>query len=145
MKLDTVPHMQINKIIETKLNDFAPDVIFTHHWGDLNKDHRYIFESTMVATRPNYSPNVKKIYCYEIPSSTEWQSPNISYRFNPNVYTDISDQLDAKIKAINCYESEIRQYPHPRSPKSIEIYSKRNGIIINKEAAERFVLVREII
>ena len=79
MKLDTVPHIEINKIIEEKINDFEPDYIFTHHWGDLNKDHRCIFESTMVAARPINSPSIKKIYCYEIPSSTEWQFPNNSY------------------------------------------------------------------
>lgn len=144
MKLDTIPHVQINKVIEEKIHDLQPDYVFSHHWGDLNKDHRRVFESTMVATRPVSSSSVKRIYCYEIPSSTEWQSTNSSNRFNPTSYTDISDYLEIKIRAVRCYESEIRQYPHPRSPEAIKIYAQRNGIIIGKEAAERFVLIKGI-
>jgi LmbE family N-acetylglucosaminyl deacetylase len=145
MKLDTVPHIQINKVIEDKIDDFQPDFVYTHHWGDINKDHRLVFESTMVATRPISASSVKNIYCYEIPSSTEWQSMNISYRFNPNNYTDISNYLQIKINAVRCYESEIRPYPHPRSSEAIEINDKSNGTIFGKEAAERFVLIREIV
>lgn len=144
MKLDSISLIQINKIIQKKINEFKPNLIYTHFWGDLNKDHRLVFESTMVATRPTFSNNIRKIYCYETPSSTEWQLPN-SFRFNPNVYVDISDFIETKIKALKCYKSELRKYPHPRSLEAIRIYCKRNGIIIGKEAAERCVLIREII
>jgi len=145
MQLDTVSHIKINSIIEKKISDFNPNIVYTHFWGDVNKDHRMIFESTIVATRPGPNNKVSKVLGYETSSSTEWQSPKISDRFIPTVFVDISDHIETKIKAVECYKSELREYPHPRSPEAVRIYSRRNGINISKEAAERFILIREII
>jgi len=144
MKLDTIPHIEINEIIETKIYDFQPEIVYTQHWGDVNKDHRLVFESTIVAVRPTPSQVVHEVYTYETPSSTEWQAPRIEDVFTPNCYVDISEYLEQKMKAIECYKSEIRKYPHPRSPKAVAIYNKKNGITVGRRAAERFVLIREI-
>lgn len=145
MKLDTIPHVDINRIIEKKVHDYNPDIVYTHFWGDLNKDHRIIFESTIVATRPSLNNKIIKVYTYETPSCTEWQSPKNSDWFIPNIYSDITDFIETKIKAIRCYKSELREYPHPRSLESVRVYCKRNGIIMGKDAVERFVLVRDFI
>lgn len=145
MKLDTVPHIKINKLIEKKIDEFQPDEVYTHHWGDINKDHRLVFESTMVSVRPTPNQTVKKIYTYETPSSTEWNITEKNNAFTPNVFVDISKHIKQKIKAVKAYETELRPYPHPRSPESIEIYAKRNGITIGKKYAERFFLIRKII
>jgi len=144
MQLDTVPHIKINRIIERKILEFNPDIIYTHFWGDVNKDHRLIFESTIVATRPTPEQTVKKIYSYEIPSSTEWQAPINELRFVPTSYVDISKHLDKKLQALKCFKSEVKQFPHPRSLEAVKAYNKRAGNSIGKIAAERFVLIREI-
>jgi len=144
MKLDTIPHVDINKILEKKIQEFRPDIVYTHHWGDINKDHRMVFESTLVATRPTPSQKVKKIYTYETPSSTEWQAPVIYDAFIPDTYVDIYNFLEKKMRAIRYYKSEIRKYPHPRSIKAVKIYNKKNGISVGKMAVERFKLVREV-
>ncbi|UCH72430.1 MAG: PIG-L family deacetylase, partial [Thermoplasmatales archaeon] len=140
MKLDKVAHVDVNKIIEEKIKEFQPEIVYTHYWRDINKDHKLVFESTLVAVRPIPSQTVKKLYVYEVPSSTEW---NI-HGFNANVFEDINSFLDKKLDAIRCYESEIREYPHPRSVKAIEIYNKKNGISVGKKAVERFKLIREL-
>lgn len=145
MKLDTVPHIKINNVIEKKIDEFQPDIVYTHHWGDINKDHRLVFESTMVSVRPTPNQTVKKIYTYETPSSTEWDTTQLNKIFIPNVFVDISKHIKQKINAVKAYETELRPYPHPRSPEAVETYAKRNGISIGKKYAERFYLVREII
>jgi len=145
MKLDTVPHVEINSIIEKKIEKYKPSTIYTHHWGDINKDHQLVFESTMVSVRPNPNQPVKEIYTYETPSSTEWNTIEASKIFKPNVFVDTTKYIDKKIKAVEAYETELRPYPHPRSPEAIETYDKRNGITIGTQYAERFYLIRKII
>lgn len=142
MKLDTIPHININKLIEEKINSYQPEIVYTHHWSDINKDHCLIFESTMVALRPGCSQNVKKILCYETPSSTEWKTFDINSQFNPNVFTDITEFFNKKVNAIKEYKTELRPYPHPRSIESVKTYDKKNGIVIGRQYAERFQLVR---
>jgi LmbE family N-acetylglucosaminyl deacetylase len=144
MKLDTIPHIEINKLIENKIKNFNPSIIFTHHWGDINKDHRLVFESTIVATRPINNQTLKSIYTYETPSSTEWSSMELNDKFVPNLFIDISEFMDQKIKAIEAYESELRKFPHPRSTEAVRAYDKKNGIIIGRTFAERFTLIRSI-
>jgi len=144
MKLDTIAHIDINTIIEKKIEDYKPSIVYTHHWGDINKDHRLVFQSTMVAVRTTPNQPVKEIYTYEIPSSTEWGTPEINNIFKPNVFIDITDFIEMKIKAVKCYKTELRSYLHPRSPDAVRAYNKRNGIEIGKKFAERFFLVRDI-
>jgi len=143
-KLDTVPHVKINRIIERKIEDFKPEIVYTHHWGDVNEDHRQVFQSTMVAVRPTPSQTIEKVYAYETSSSSEWHAPTIGDAFIPNCFVDISENLELKKNAIECYRSELREYPHPRSTRAVAIYDERNGIVIGRKAAERFVLLREI-
>jgi len=143
MKLDTVPHVEINRVIERKVREYEPTIVYTHHWGDVNKDHRLIFESTMVAVRPTPGQTVRKLISYETPSSTEWMLPSIPNRFLPNMFVDISDVLNYKLEAVKCYVSEVREYPHPRSPGSVEHYARANGSSVGLKAAERFMVLRE--
>jgi len=138
MKLDTVPHVEINSLIEKKVRSFQPDIVYTHHWGDINKDHRLVFQSTMVSVRPTPHQSVKEIYTYETPSSTEWSSPELNNVFKPNIFTDISECIEKKIDAVKCYKSELRPYPHPRSLEAIRVYNNKYGIEIGVEFAERF-------
>ncbi|MBN1389971.1 MAG: PIG-L family deacetylase [Candidatus Thermoplasmatota archaeon] len=143
MKLDTIPHVEVNGVIENKVREFQPTIVYTHHWGDVNKDHRLIFESTMVAVRPRPGQTVRKLISYETPSSTEWMLPSVPNRFIPNMFVDISGVLKHKLDAVRCYISEVREYPHPRSPESVEYYARANGSSVGIIAAERFMVLRE--
>ena len=144
MKLDMIPQIEINKVIEKKIKDFKPDIVYTHHGGDINKDHRIVFESTMVALRPKPNQKVNEIYTYETPSSTEWGIYDEKNIFKSNVFEDISNFVERKIKAVKSYKTELREYPHPRSPEAIKAYDKRNGITVGKEFVERFYLIRSM-
>ncbi|MEW6609087.1 MAG: PIG-L deacetylase family protein [bacterium] len=145
MRLDTIAHPEINQPIEECIVRLSPEIIYTHHWGDVNKDHRLVFESTMVAVRPGLKSSIKKVFIYETPSSSEWNAPILTNQFLPNVFVDISDVLHLKIQAMKAYKSELRQFPHPRSIEAVTTYAQKRGLEVGKRAVECFMLIREII
>jgi LmbE family N-acetylglucosaminyl deacetylase len=144
-RFDSIALLDIVKIIEKEKESFLPEVIFTHHGGDTNIDHRRTFEAVITATRPMEHEIVKTIIAFETPSSTEWQAANYPNPFLPNLFFEVSEQnIQAKIKGMECYEFEKRSYPHPRSPEALEIQAKRWGIAVGKRYAEAFMLIRSI-
>jgi len=143
-RFDTVPLLDIIKIVEKVKKQLDPDVIFTHSRGDLNIDHRITFESVLTASRPVKKERLKELYSFEVPSSTEWSAAKISDYFKPNLFIDISNTLKLKVEALKVYSLEVRDFPHPRSPEAIEIIAKRRGIEAGLTAAEAFEIVRLI-
>lgn len=141
-RLDTIPLLDVIKSIEEVKQRIKPDIIYTHHQGDLNIDHQITFKAGLTACRPMKDESVKEIYSFEIPSSTEWNSPEVQNYFMPNVFVDISDTFKKKLEAIEAYQSETREYPHPRSPRALEIIARHWGVTVGKELAEAFRLVR---
>lgn len=144
-RFDTVALLDIIKVIEKEKENFSPDIIFTHHGGDLNIDHQRTFEAVMTACRPMANEKVKTIICFETPSGTEWQASSDPRHFIPNLFIEVSEEnIGAKIKGMESYEFEKRRYPHPRSPEALKIQAQRWGIAVGLEFAEAFMLVRSI-
>ena len=144
-RFDSVALLDIVKVIEKEKEDFRPEIIFTHHGGDTNIDHRQTFDAVITATRPMSHEVVKTIFAFETPSSTEWQAASYPNYFKPNFFIEVSvKNVQAKIKGMESYEFEKRKYPHPRSPEALEIQCKRNGVIVGKEFAEAFMLIRSV-
>ena len=145
-RFDSIPLLDIIKIIEEQKVKFQPDIVFTHHGGDLNIDHQLTFEATMTACRPLEDECVTTIITFETPSGTEWQSFNHFPSFQPNLFIEIKDKnLDAKIKAMECYEFEKRKFPHPRSPKALTALASYRGVSCGYSYAEAFVIIRHLI
>lgn len=144
-KLDTLGSLEMAQILEKIIHDYEPEMIFTHHGGDINKDHRVIFEATLVAARPVPSNHVLSIYTYETISSTEWSKTDYFSIFSPNTFFDITNTIDLKLKAFRQYISEIKDYPHPRSLEAIEIRAKNWGSQVGMRASEAFQLVHSLI
>jgi LmbE family N-acetylglucosaminyl deacetylase len=142
---DSVPMLKIVKEIENVKMEIKPDIIFTHHFGDINIDHQITYKAVLTATRPMRGESVKTIYSMFVPSSSEWNAYSRETAFVPNVFVDVTDTIDLKIQALEKYRSELREYPHPRSLKYIEDLSRLNGAMAGIENSENFVLVREII
>lgn len=142
-RFDSVPLLDIIKIIEKEKRDFQPEIIFTHHGGDLNIDHQRTFEAVMTACRPLTSESVRSIITFETPSGSEWRASTDPRHFVPNVFITVSEaHLQSKIEGMESYEFEKRNFPHPRSPEALRILAKRWGIVIGAEFAEAFCLVR---
>lgn len=120
-----------------------PDVVYTHHRSDSNQDHRAVFQASMIACRTISSHKVPRLLSYEVPSSTDQAPPFPEYAFQPNFYVDISGFLDRKIQAMKAYTRELREFPHPRSAKGIEVLAQKRGMEIGFRAAEAFTVIRD--
>jgi len=144
-RFDSVALLDIVKVIEKEKAAFMPDVIFTHHGGDLNVDHQRTFEATVTAIRPMAHENVSTLITFETPSGTEWRASTDPRHFIPNLFFEVSeDDLNAKIRGMEFYEFEKRKYPHPRSPEALKIQCQRWGVAVGRQYAEAFHLVRQI-
>jgi LmbE family N-acetylglucosaminyl deacetylase len=143
-KMDTLSLLEITQRIEAEIDLVQPNTIFTHHGGDLNMDHVITFRATLTATRPMPASVVRSVYAYEVPSSTEWAFQQFEPKFQPNFFHDITETLPKKIQAMQIYESEARDFPHPRSPQALQAIAHRWGSVVGLHAAEAFELVREI-
>ncbi|MGQ4554920.1 PIG-L family deacetylase [Halobellus sp. GM3] len=138
MKLDATAHIKVNSVIEQTVEVVNPDVIYTHSPHEVNKDHVAVYESTLVASRPG--SGVDRIYAYETPSSTEWTGGD-RRQFFPNRYVNISGYVDTKVKSFIEYNTEVREFPHPRSERAIRARATTRGVEAGFEAAEAFSLV----
>lgn len=135
---------EINGKISEVIGAVCPDEVYIPHIGDMQKDHQIVAEAAMVGLRPKYKHIVKKIYAYETLSETGWNIPNIQNEFIPNVYVDISEYLPKKLQAMECYGSQLGDFPDARSLGAIEALAKYRGAVMNMEAAEAFMLIRSI-
>lgn len=144
MKLDRIPHVIINKILETTINEVQPQIVYTHFWGDVNMDHQQIYKSTLVAVRPMMGQVVKELYCYRVPSSTEWTPNKADTMFMPNIFVDIENVAEKKYEAFVKYSTELRDYPHPRSVQYLRETDRTAGLKVGLHCAEEFVLLRKI-
>jgi LmbE family N-acetylglucosaminyl deacetylase len=143
-QMDSIPLLRIVQIIEAVIAAHEPDMILTHHPGDINVDHRRTHEAVVVACRPQLQNTVKTILCFEIPSSTEWQFAGSAPPFVPNWFVDISATLKRKLAALEAYEEELRDWPHPRSMQAVDHLARWRGAGVGVDACEAFVLGRNI-
>lgn len=142
-RFDTVALLDIIKTIEREKATFSPEVIFTHHGGDVNIDHQRTFEAVVTSSRPMQSELVKAIIAFETPSGTEWRASTDPKHFIPNLFIEVSPHnIDAKIQGMESYLYEKRIFPHPRSPDALKIQAQRWGIVVGCNYAEVFSIVR---
>jgi N-acetylglucosamine malate deacetylase 1 len=141
-RLDAGSNLELIQALEADIREFQPDTVYTHHWGDVNADHVRIAEAVDVATRPFAAPWTKRLYAFHTPSSSEWTASRRDRPFLPNVYSDITLELERKLDAMRCYQSELRPYPHPRSLRSLRERAGYWGSVANFPAAEPLMLLR---
>lgn len=141
-RLDQHPILEINKIIEKEVLDFDADTVFTHSEKDANNDHQIVNKSTIIATRPGAMSCVKKLYTYEILSSSEWKFTEV---FDPNHFESLTcEQVELKWNSLAAYESEVKKFPYPRSKEGIFTLAKYRGMQASTPYAEAYRLVRSI-
>jgi LmbE family N-acetylglucosaminyl deacetylase len=143
-RMDTVALLDITKALEELITKHRPEILFTHHAGDINIDHRRTHEAVVTACRPQCAHPVKTLLCFEVPSSTEWQLPGSAPVFAPNWFMDVSGTLERKLAALDAYAAELRTWPHPRSRQGVEHLARWRGATIGVDAAEAFVLGRQL-
>ena len=142
-RMDSVPLLDIVQKLEGVIDEVQPEVVYTHHSGDLNVDHRVTHQAVVTACRPVPGASVKEIYAFEVLSATEWNTPGVT-PFIPNVFVDISNHLETKMEALAAYELEMRSEPHTRSLANARRLAEFRGSSVGVGAAESFVLVRSL-
>lgn len=143
-KLELVARREFNKAFDDVLKQVQPDEVYIPFWGDMQKDHQITVDGAMVALRSKNSYAPKRIYAYETLSETGINVPSMNNTFIPNVYEDISDYLEGKLKAMHFYQSQLHLFPDLRSLEAIEALAKFRGATVNMRAAEAFMLIREM-
>lgn len=140
MRLDTIAHVDVNRVVEEHVRELRPHVVYTPQ-PDVNRDHRALFDSVAVATRPLPDQPVRRLLTYAPMSSTEWTPAAVNW-FVPNWFVDVTETFSRKLTAFSHYETERREYPHPRSERAIRAAAELYGASCGVEYAEPFVLVR---
>jgi len=143
-RLDRFDRLDIIKCVEAAVAEFEPAVVYTHFGDDLNIDHRITCEAVLTACRPLPEATVRAIYAFETASSTEWALASSGAGFQPTHFVDATAYLRHKIAALACYDTEMRAFPHARSIAAIEALARWRGASIGREAAEAFMLLREV-
>ena len=143
-RLDSLDRLDLIKQIEERIARHQPQVVYVHHAGDVNIDHRRLHEAVVTACRPTPGQPVRRLLSFEVASSTEWQPPGSAPAFQPNWFVDISAQWPRKRKALEAYASEMRPWPHARSIQAVEHLARWRGAQVGVEAAEAFCLLRQL-
>lgn len=140
--LDTLAIVDVISPIEKIVREYQPNIVYVHCGNDLNKDHQIVFEAAMVALRPK-NEFIEAIYSYYTVGSTEWNYPR---NFEPDTWVGFDESImRRKLSAFKCYESELCDYPNPRSIQAIENLAKVAGNQCCMEYAEAFVTIRKTI
>ena len=143
-EFDSVSLLEIVKTIEEEVEEHEPDVVYTHHYGDLNIDHELTCRATVTATRPLKDSDVDRVLAFETLSATEWSVPSSKNTFQPQHFVNVENQIDTKLEALRVYEDELRESPHPRTVETIrqnaEVWGAKSGV----PAAEPFEVLREV-
>jgi len=142
-RMDGIPLLDIVQPLEVVIDELRPELVYTHHWGDLNVDHRITYQAVMTACRPLPGAVVREIRCFEVLSSTEWSTSGEA-QFHPNLFVDISAYLEQKLAAVAAYKEEMRDAPHTRSVAHVEVLARHRGYSVGVLAAEAFMLARMI-
>lgn len=142
-RMDSIPLIDVVQKLERIIDKLKPSIVYTHHHGDLNVDHRITHQAVMTACRPQPGCSVRAIYAFEVMSSTEWATPTVE-PFLPNYFVNISAYLSIKNEAINAYYVEMRKVPHSRSMPHLTSLATHRGLTVGVLAAEAFVTIRVV-
>jgi N-acetylglucosaminylphosphatidylinositol deacetylase family protein len=143
-RMDGIERLDIIKPIEHLIDEFHPNIVYTHHAGDVNVDHFVTHEAVVTATRSVPGQFVKEIYFFETLSSTEWQMQTADRAFLPTLFVDIESVFERKMEALNLYDSEMREYPHPRSYRAVKSLAEYRGCTSGVHMSEAFSIGRII-
>lgn len=135
----------LNAGIDRVVRQIKPEIAFIPHQGDMHIDHQEVAKAAMVALRPMENPQLRAIYAYETLSETEWNIPSCNNLFVPTHWIEIEAYLSKKLEAMKCYQTQLKEFPHPRSLEAMESLARLRGATVGRRAAESFMVIREIV
>ncbi len=142
--LETIPRSELVKAIHNHIQELQPECLYIPFKGDVHTDHQVVAEAAWAAAKAFRAPSVKEVYAYEVPSETGYQTPGSGDAFEPNTFVDITDTLDQKVDAFKLYQSELQEFPFPRSEQVLRALALLRGSLVHVTAAEAFICLRSI-
>lgn len=142
-ELDLVPMKVLVEAISLAVADFQPTEVFLPFFGDAHSDHRLVFDAGIACMKWFRAPSVQRVLLYETASETDIALNGDSRAFRPNFYLDIGSHLEAKMRLLSHYDSEMGIFPFPRSPEALHSLAKKRGTEAGFSAAEAFELIFE--
>lgn len=139
-RLDRIAFLDLVQAIEAVVAEVKAAVVYTHHGGDLNLDHRLVHRAVLTACRPLPGAPVTDILAFEVPSATEWGN----LPFQPNHFVEVAAQMPMKMAALAAYDREMRPFPHARSREAVEGLALMRGAACGVRAAEAFMVLRQL-
>ena len=143
-RFDSLDMLDVIHAVERFKEELQPDLVLTHHPGDMNVDHRVTCNAVLTAFRPVKGEPRVTVLAFETLSSTEWNPHPNGTPFVPNWFEDATPGLQRKIDAMAVYTEELREWPHPRSLEGIRVAARRWGMNVGFDAAEPFMLLRYV-
>ena len=144
-KLDTIAMQELVTQLGEVFSQVNPNQVYIPFSGDVHTDHQRAHEACCACIKWFRYPSVKKVLSYEVLSETEFGVNSSQARFNPNVFVDISDYIDKKVELCKIFESELAEFPFPRSERAIRSLADVRGAASGFNAAEAFMLIKETI
>jgi LmbE family N-acetylglucosaminyl deacetylase len=142
--MDGYPLIEVVKAVEKVKSKYKPTLVYTHSGADLNVDHKVVANAVLTAFRPQPNEKCKELRLFEVASATDYGNQAITGSFAPNLFVNISDEWPSKVRALEAYRSEMRDYPHSRSIQGIENLAKLRGNQIGYQLVEAFQVLRKI-
>jgi len=143
-KLDTFSSSEITDAFLPIFNEIKPDILYIPHGGDLHLDHTVIYRASLVAARPIQEYSIMGIYVYETLSETNWSPLQGDQFFKPNLYINVTDYFEKKLKSMSFFTTQIKKFPNSRSLEALEALAKYRGSTVGVFYAEAFMIEREI-
>lgn len=143
-EIDSLPKGRIVEAVSSVLEEVRPDTVYLPYRNDVHSDHAVVFDAAVAAGKIFRHPSLKRIYAYETLSETEFGLRPDDPGFRPNLFIDITPYLDEKVRIMKIYRSELGRHPFPRSVQSLRAMATLRGTQAGVEAAEAFMVLREI-
>ena len=143
--LDQTAHADLNRSIGAVVRDLRPATMFLPFVGDIHLDHQLVFQSALVAARPHGPVYPKRLLCYETLSETNWNAPQVTPGFIPNLFVDIATTLERKLEAMGAFGSQTYEPPHERSLNALRALATLRGATVHLPAAEAFMQLRQVL
>jgi LmbE family N-acetylglucosaminyl deacetylase len=119
-------------LVDSLVTKYKPESVFTQWYGDSHQDHQILTKSVISACRDQ-----NNLFMYEttIPGGITESS------FRPQLFVDITQTIDIKKNALECFESQFIRCGQIWIPAILGRCSFR-GYQINSKYAEAFEVVK---
>jgi LmbE family N-acetylglucosaminyl deacetylase len=141
-RLDEIPVADQVAAFSAVFKSFAPEEVLVPHRGDVHSDHRITFDAVAACAKWFRYPSVRRVLAYETVSETEF-GLSADTMFRPNFFVDIGQYVERKLEIMSVYQSELGEFPFPRSIRAIRALAEWRGSCAGYMAAEAFELLRE--